>query len=220
MIVQRLKFAVLSLVSILLFLWFAALGFGGIAAFLSEPALQALTIVTILLTVAAMFTRGNLSSGEREDRGNRWVLWTFAVIGILLAFVPAYTDRTDFWTFGDDGVRWLGVAVYTIGGILRLWPVFVLGHRFSGLVAIQEGHTLVTTGLYRRIRNPSYLGLVVNSVGWALAFRSGVGLVLAALTLVPLVGRMNAEESLLESQFGDAYRAYRAHSWRLLPGIY
>jgi hypothetical protein len=58
---------------------------------------------------------------------------------------------------------------------LRIWPVFVLGHRFSGLVAIQPGHTLVTSRVYRLIRRPSYVGLLVNSLGWALAFRSGVG---------------------------------------------
>ncbi len=41
---------------------------------------------------------GNLSPGEREDRGNRWVLAAFGVIGILLAYLPTYTDRRDFWT--------------------------------------------------------------------------------------------------------------------------
>jgi protein-S-isoprenylcysteine O-methyltransferase Ste14 len=61
------------------------------------------------------------------------------------------------------------------------WPVFVLGHRFSGLVAIQPGHALVTTGLYGAIRHASYLGLLVNSLGWSLAFRSGVGVMLTAL---------------------------------------
>src|ERR1051326_4479778 len=61
------------------------------------------------------------------------------------------------------------------GGILRLWPVFVLGPRFSGLVAIQRDHQLVTTGIYRYVRNPSYLGLLISSFGWALLFRSLVG---------------------------------------------
>jgi hypothetical protein len=39
------------------------------------------------------------------------------------------------------------------GGALRTWPVFVLSHRFSGLVAIQPGHTLVTSGVYGVIRH-------------------------------------------------------------------
>ena len=93
--------------------------------------------------------------------------------------------------------------------------MFVLGNRFSGLVAIQPGHTLVTTGIYSVIRHPSYLGLLVNSLGWALAFRSSVGLLLTALTIIPLVARMNAEEALLRSQFGAEYGNYMARTSRL-----
>ena len=101
-----------------------------------------------------------------------------------------------------------------------LWPVFVLGRRFSGLVAIQSGHTLVTTGIYRVIRHPSYLGLLLTALGWAFGFRAGVGLLLLALLAPPLISRMNAEERLLGMQFGDEYRAYAQRTSRLLPGIY
>jgi len=37
---------------------------------------------------------------------------------------------------------------------------------------------------------------------------------------VVIVPRMRAEEALMESQFGDAYAAYRRRSWRLLPPLY
>ena len=104
--------------------------------------------------------------------------------------------------------------------MLRLWPVFVLGHRFSGLVAIQPGHTLVTSGVYGRIRHPSYLGLLVNALGWVLAFRSGAGLLLVALLVPPLVARMEAEEALLRARFGAEYDAYRSRTSRLIPGLY
>jgi hypothetical protein len=52
----------------------------------------------------------------REDRGNRWVLPVFFVLALLA-----------------------GVLLFAAGGALRLWPVFVLRDRFSGLVAIQQG---------------------------------------------------------------------------------
>lgn len=214
------KVAVLSGVATLVYLGLAVLGFGGFAAFFSHPPLTVIVVATLAMAVVAMFTEGNLSTGERENRDNRWVLAAFAVSGFLLAFLPALTDRLDVWTFGGDTVRWLGVALYIAGGALRIWPVFVLGKRFSGLVAIQPGHTPVTDGIYRRIRNPSYLGLLVNSVGWALAFRSGVGVLLVALTIVPLVARIRSEEALLRSQFGADYDAYCARTWRLLPGVY
>ena len=211
---------VLIVLSTAAYLALAVIGWGGPAAFFAHPARIALTAVVFALAIASCFVGGNLSSGTREDRGNRWVLAAFAVIGVLNAWLPAYAERHELWTFGGDIVRWLGVALFAVGGVIRLWPVYVLGNRFSGLVAIQEGHTLVTDGIYRVIRNPSYLGLLLNSLGWALAFRSGVGLLLTALTLVPLVARMQAEERLLQSQFGAEYDAYRARTWRLVPGLY
>jgi protein-S-isoprenylcysteine O-methyltransferase Ste14 len=214
------KLVVAALAGTLFHLGIAIIGAGGFAMFFSHQPLIALTAVNFVLAFASIFTGGNLSSGEREDRANRWVLPAFFALGLLSAYFPAYTDRIDFWTFGGDDVRWIGVALFTIGGILRLWPVFVLGRRFSGLVAIQPGHKLVTSGIYRLIRHPSYLGLLLGALGWALAFRSGVGVILAALNLIPLVARMNAEEALLTSEFGAEYGNYRAHTSRLIPGIY
>jgi protein-S-isoprenylcysteine O-methyltransferase Ste14 len=202
------------------YLGIAVLGWGGFAAFFSHPALIALAIALFGLSGVALFAGGNLSPGECEDRGNRWVLGAFAIIGLLNAYLPAYTDRKDFWTLDGDAIRWLGVALFAAGGALRIWPVFVLGRRFSGLVAIQPGHTLVTSGVYGVIRHPSYLGLLISSLGWGLAFRSWVGVLLTALTLPPLLVRIHAEEMLLRAQFGAEYDAYRARTSRLIPGLY
>jgi protein-S-isoprenylcysteine O-methyltransferase Ste14 len=96
----------------------------------------------------------------------------------------------------------------------------VLGRRFSGLVAIQPGHQLVTTSVYGLVRNPSYVGMLMMSLGWGLAFRSWLGVILAALTIPPLIARIHAEERLLASEFGAQYAAYRARTWRLIPWLY
>ncbi|RON44334.1 isoprenylcysteine carboxyl methyltransferase [Pseudomonas frederiksbergensis] len=214
------KLAFFAIVSTLAYLGLAVWGLGGFAAFFSHGALVAVAVATVVMAVASLFTEVNLSSGEREDRANRWVLPVFGIIGLLSGYLPAYTDRIDFWTLGGEGVRWLGALLFILGGALRLWPVFVLGKRFSGLVAIQPGHTLVTDGIYRTLRNPSYLGLMVIGIGWALAFRSVIGLVLAALTLIPLIARIHSEEALLRAQFGREYEDYCGRTWRLIPGIY
>jgi protein-S-isoprenylcysteine O-methyltransferase Ste14 len=214
------RMAVVTIVAIVAYLGLAVIGEGGLTAFFGRPPLAALALVTLALATAALFTRGNLSSGEREDRGNRWVLGAFGLIGLTLGYAPALSDRLDLFVVGGEGMRWTGVLLYAVGGALRIAPVFALGERFSGLVAIQPGHELVTDGLYRRIRNPSYLGLLISTLGWALAFRSLVGVLLTALLVVPLVARMRSEEALLGERFGEAYAAYRGRSWRLVPWIY
>jgi len=196
------------------------LGMGGIAPIFSHPPLMALAVAILLLLVASTFTSGNLSSGEREDRGNRWVLAVFGVLQLMVAYLPAYTDRINFWTIDGDTIRWIGVVLFAAGGVLRMWPVFVLGRRFSGLVAIQPDHTLVTSGIYSVIRNPSYLGFIINTLGWGLAFRSGVGVILAVLHIPPIIARIRAEEAMLRMQFGAEFDSYCAHTYRLVPGVY
>jgi protein-S-isoprenylcysteine O-methyltransferase Ste14 len=202
------------------FLGLAVLGWGGFSAFFSHSALIALTLATLAIAGAAYFAGGNLSTGVREDRANRWVIAAFAAIGLLFAYLPAWTDRRELWTIDGDAVRWLGVILFAAGGALRIWPVYVLGNRFSGLVAIQPGHTLLTTGIYGVIRHPSYLGLIVNAFGWGVAFRSWAGVLLAALLVPLLLARVRSEEALLRAQFGAEYDAYCARTSRFIPGVF
>jgi protein-S-isoprenylcysteine O-methyltransferase Ste14 len=214
------KVLITAAVSIMVQFALAIAGWGGWSRFFAHRPFRALALTTVVLSALAIPSGGDLSTGEKEDRSNRWVLRAFGVISVLMAFFSSYTDRIGFWTLDGEVVRWVGVVVCFFGGLLRIIPVYVLRNRFSGLVAIQPGHTLETTGIYGVIRNPSYLGLLIASLGWVLTFRSIVGVLLTAALLVPLVARIRAEERLLRSHFGAEYDAYCARTWRLLPGIY
>lgn len=217
---SRLKMGTFGVVTTLLYLWLAVRGSGGLAAFFRHPARTGVAVASVLMASAAFCSDANLSSGEREDRSNRWILLPLLSIGLLSGFLPAYTERKGWWILDGDIVRWLGFSLYVSGGALRIAPVFVLGRRFSGLVAIQPGHELVTDGIYGRVRHPSYLGLLIMGLGWALTFRSRAGVVLAGLVIPPLLARVRSEEALLRSQFGEAYDSYRRRTSRLIPGIY
>ena len=214
------KVILIGLLSAMVQFALAVWAWGGWKPFFAHPALVALAWVTVGLMAVVPFTSGNASTGVREDRGNRWVFGVFSVVAILVSFLPAYTDRIGFLTIDGDTTRWIGILLYAGGGVLRVWPVFVLGRRFSGLVAIQEGHTLETHGIYANVRNPSHLGLLVCTLGWVLAFRSGVGILITALLIPPLIARMHSEERLLQENFGQEYDTYFARTWRLVPWIY
>lgn len=214
------RLAFVTIASSLAYLALPILGWGGVEPYFADSARTVAVIAMMAMAIVAIFSGGNLSAGEREDRSNRWVLVAFGAIGLLAGYVPAYTDRIAFWTIDGEAIRWIGVVLFVCGGVLRLWPVFVLGKRFSGLVAIQPGHTLVTTGIYGVIRNPSYLGFVVSSLGWVLVFRSLAGILLTVLLMPPLIARIRAEEALLHDQFGDEYARYCEKTWRMVPGLY
>jgi protein-S-isoprenylcysteine O-methyltransferase Ste14 len=85
---------------------------------------------------------------------------------------------------------------------------------------MSRGSALTAVRVYGVIRHPTYLGLLVSSPGWGLAFNTWVGVLLAAALLPPLVARTHAEERLLAAQFGDEYASYRGRTWRLIPGVY
>ncbi|HEX3457632.1 MAG TPA: isoprenylcysteine carboxylmethyltransferase family protein [Candidatus Baltobacteraceae bacterium] len=203
-----------------LYLALAIAGFGGVVAFFSDTAMIALTGVFFAFCVVAYFAGGSVNPGVREDRANRWVIWVILIVALIDAYVPAWCDRHEFWTIDGETTRWLGVVLIVLGGTLRILPVFILGYRFSGLVAIQPGHQLKTNGLYGVIRHPSYLGLLITMFGWGLAFRSWIGVLIGLLFVPIIVARIVSEERLLQSQFGAQYDAYRAHTWRLIPRVY
>jgi protein-S-isoprenylcysteine O-methyltransferase Ste14 len=218
--VPRWGVALITAISMVVYIGLAILGWGGWSAFMAHPARVGIVVTIVVASIVAVFTHGNLSGGRREDTQNRWIFVPIFVLGFTLAWLPAYTDRHEFWTLDGDTVRYAGLGLFIIGTILRLLPVVILGHRFSGLVAIQENHRLVTDGMYRVIRHPSYLGLLLGQFGWASVFRSGIGILVSLLLIPPLIARMNSEEALLESEFGEQYAAYRHRTWRLLPFLY
>src|ERR1700757_5341039 len=93
------RFALFTIMATLAYLGLAILGSGGLALFFSHPALFALTVALVAMSGVALFSEGNLSPRVREDRANRWVIIAFGLIGVLAAYLPAYTDRKGFWTF-------------------------------------------------------------------------------------------------------------------------
>ena len=162
-----------------------------------------------------------LGIGRREDPSSRWIFVPVIIIAIVFAWLPPHLDYLDHWSIDGDTVRYMGLIITAIGGFVRVATISELGHRFSIFVALQPDHRLKTDGFYRFVRYPSYLGALLPMAGWALVFRSIIGLLLTAAMCVPIIARIRAEEKFLVHEFGDQYRAYQQRTrWRLLPFIY
>jgi hypothetical protein len=80
--------------------------------------------------------------------------------------LPAYLDGRNVWVTDDAITPYVGLALLTLGGTLRLAAVFVLGLRFTGLVAIQEGHRLETGGLFARHCTARTSRRIAPLAGW------------------------------------------------------
>jgi protein-S-isoprenylcysteine O-methyltransferase Ste14 len=160
--------------------------------------------------------RSRTSRGEPE--------WSFFAVlagialGILLGFRLEHVAAT---AIGGWAPVLLGTALMLAGTAFRAWAILVLGRFFTVTVTIQPDHRIVEEGPYRRLRHPSYTGLLLAMIGLGLAL--GNWLSLLALAVLPLVGvllRIRAEESALSRALGDDYRAYAARTDRLIPGVW
>ena len=78
---------------------------GGMAAFFSHSALTMLAVSSAVATAVAVTSSGNLSTGVREDRSNRWVLAVFGLLGLLITILPAFQDRMDIGTLDGEAIR-------------------------------------------------------------------------------------------------------------------
>jgi protein-S-isoprenylcysteine O-methyltransferase Ste14 len=104
---------------------------------------------------------------------------------------------------------------------IRAFAIFNLGRAFSANVAMRTGQKLQRSGLYRFVRHPSYLGLELVFLAFALHSRTWACF---ALVLIPptlaLLYRIHVEETALREAFGADYDDYCRSTKRLVPGIY
>ena len=93
-----------------------------------------------------------------------------------------------------------------------------LGPAWSFVPKADQGTGLVTTGPYRLVRHPIYLGLALLAMGQALAFGSWPALLIVLFGIVPTFAwRACAEEKLLSRAFGERYAVYRQRTKMIIP---
>lgn len=123
--------------------------------------------------------------------------------------------------WGNPLVSVAGIVLLITGGAVTVAGRAQLGKYGSGIIQIEEGHRLVTTGIYGLIRRPIYGGGLVGLVGLYLAFRSLIVLVaVTAVYFVVIKHRLLFEERMLMEEFGDEYKAYMKKTRRLIPYVY
>ncbi len=218
--VSRRTLAFLAVLFALGYVGLSVCGWGGWRGFFSDPRRDGVCAALIALAGFTPLCGCNLNPGRLHEPENNWIFVPLLLLGLAMGWTSAYGARHHLLTVGGTTVGDAGLALFLFGMILRIGPILALGERFTVHVAIQEGHKLETGGWYSIVRHPSYTGAILTLFGWAMVFRSGIGLALAAMMIPLLVSRINAEERLLLRAFGSAYSDYRNKTWRLLPAVY
>lgn len=149
------------------------------------------------------------------------LVFTVLVPGTVAFYVPYAIGTRALAPSSIGPVRWLLAApLLLIGTAIYLWCVWDFATAGRGTPApIDPPKQLVVRGLYRTVRNPMYVGVLLVIAGWLTLFRS-----LALLEYAAVVGLffhgfvILVEEPVLRRRFGAAYDAYRRKVRRWWPG--
>ena len=114
-----------------------------------------------------------------------------------------------------------GTVIFALGVVLRWWAIIHLGRFFTVDVALAADHRVIDTGPYRLMRHPSYTGLLLMYVGFALTLDNLIALPVVLIpVMLSLLQRMRIEETALLGALGENYAAYCRRTKRLVPMVY
>jgi hypothetical protein len=148
------RIIIISTASVIVQLALTILAWGDWARFFSNPARTWLVIGSFLLLIAAWFSGSSgISSGEKHSAASKTILYAFGLVLALMTLVPPYCDRRDIWVIDGDTARYFGLFLFFAGSIFRLAAVFVLGRRFSGLVARNSPSTFASSSSSNSLNN-------------------------------------------------------------------
>ena len=174
-------------------------------------------ISEVLLSITR---RGRSESGEKQDRSTLRVIWIVIMISIAAGVFVARNWQVGRLPYADQFAV-AGVVLFAAGLILRWWAIITLGRFFTVDVVVEKDHEVVECGPFGLVRHPSYTGVLLAFVGFALTLRNwGAMLVVLVPIFAAFIHRMNVEEEALARALGERYEQYMKRTKRLVPFTY
>jgi protein-S-isoprenylcysteine O-methyltransferase len=171
----------------------------------------------LLLTVTRRSTgRG----GVRQDRSTLRMIWAVILVSIAAGiYVAAHWQAAALPHPRPFAL--VGLLIFLPGLVLRWWAIILLGRFFTVDVTIAKDHALVERGPYRWVRHPSYTGVLLGFIGFALSLSNWAAFLVIVLPIfAAFIYRMQVEEQALHTALGEPYRAYIRRTKRLVPFLY
>jgi protein-S-isoprenylcysteine O-methyltransferase Ste14 len=168
----------------------------------------------------AVTRRSRSGTGTKQDRSTLGMLWLVIAVSVTAGVFVALNFPATALPHGRFFAS-VGVALFVAGLLLRWWAIITLARFFTVDVAIEKDHELVDRGPFRVVRHPSYTGVLLAFVGYALSLRNWAALLVILIPIVAaFIHRVNVEEDALSRALGRRYTDYMKRTKRLVPFVY
>lgn len=182
---------------------------------------------TVILVIAAAclwlsqpkFSKRDTMAHESSDKKSIIIILIMSSLSVVSSVLEwAYTMNTDNHSviLTSTGFSML------VGGIaIRIWAIKTLGKNFTATVTLTEDHQFISTGPYKFVRHPSYLGAFLAIVGCPVFLNALWATILSFLFMtIAYVIRITVEEKMLSSYFGVNYERYKQETKMFIPFIW
>jgi protein-S-isoprenylcysteine O-methyltransferase Ste14 len=149
------------------------------------------------------------------------ILFMLLVPGVLLVLLPCALIGADVALFSFGISHWFAIPCWMIGAAAMIWCAWAFTVRGRGTPSPTDPpKELVVSGLYRYVRNPIYVGVVLFLLGYVLWYPT-----LSILLMLPIVVVSSHlfvifyEEPHLRKTFGAAYEEYCKSVPRWIPKL-
>ena len=186
---------------------------------------EAIYLIGIL--IGSVIRKWNLRGTTQKEKMNAikgadGILLILVSIGMfILPIIYIFTQKLDFANYYlPTWAGWLGAPTFAIA-LWLLWRSHKdLGKNFSLTAETREEQTLVTTGVYKKIRHPMYTAHFIWAIAQAMLLQNWIAGPAFLIASFPLyLYRIPREEEMMIKEFGNEYRNYMENTGRLLPKL-
>ena len=185
--------------------------------------LAGFVIGTVVRKLYARRRKGDKAATKRKS----WLdisLIVVAGIGLAAPLLYLFTPWLDFADYQLPAtlcwLGWVGTGIFA-AAILLLWRSHAdLSRQWSAIPQIKNGHNLITTGVYKRIRHPMYAAHLLWALAQGLLLHNWLAGPIFLVAIIPFcLVRIPLEEEMMLKHFGDQYRRYINCTGRIIPPL-
>ncbi|HEV7714411.1 MAG TPA: isoprenylcysteine carboxylmethyltransferase family protein [Steroidobacteraceae bacterium] len=184
------------------------------------PSANVLAAIFGISEIALGIVKRSRQRDAKADAGSLRLLWVVILVSLAIGWMFARTYPEAALPAAAQ-VYVAGFALFVLGALLRWYSIFYLGRFFTVDVRVSSDHRVIDTGPYRWIRHPSYTGILLEFLGYALCLGNALSLGMILLpVIVVFMYRIQVEERALRQGLGESYEAYCRRTKRLIPLVY
>jgi len=185
-----------------------------------HPAFIIFYLITLIWIAEFAFFPSRYREQDRAERRSFMRIMSAILISHTLSISTSLTGIFPYPP-QDTWIMYVALVTYFAGLLLRYISIIHLGHHFTRDVEVSSQQHLVSTGPYRILRHPLYLGLWLLTVSVPFFLNNWVMVALSSvLMFIMLNQRMTLEEQLMEEVIGESYRRWKKSRYRFIPWIY